>query len=122
VGIRFGAHTESHPILSRCSLKEQRNEITGSQNALTRLVRYPSSVFAYPNGQRGDWSRETERIVAESGFTAALTTLTGTNTPHTPRFALRRITMDRTDDFDSFLLAVSCVRGLLQMLRGMFKP
>jgi peptidoglycan/xylan/chitin deacetylase (PgdA/CDA1 family) len=110
--IAFGAHTKSHPILSRTSIFDQRDEIGESRRVVSQSLGSVSSVFAYPNGQPGDWTPETEETLQELGFSAALTTIPGVNTRRTNPYAMRRITMDSSEDWDIFLLATSGVLGL----------
>lgn len=96
-GMALGAHTQTHPILSHLSFEEARTEIVGSKLALEQQGFTVSHVFAYPNGQLGDWTDKTEQIVRDASFTAALTTVQGVNTRETNLFRLKRITMDGTD-------------------------
>jgi hypothetical protein len=68
-GISFGAHTKSHPILARESKKiiddrEAKEALESKGIAL-------SSVFAYPNGQPGDWNEDVEQVVARTGLSSA---------------------------------------------------
>lgn len=117
-GIRMGAHTKTHPILSRLSETEMRAEIVGSKLTLQQHGFDTSAVFAYPNGQPGDWTDATERNATESGFSAALTTVEGVNTRKTPPMRLRRMTMDGTsDDLAQFASIVSGVRLYISQLK-----
>lgn len=120
--IRFGAHTESHPILRNVPLTQARSEITASRDIVRKNAGDVSQIFAYPNGQHDDWSPEIETVLAESGFKGALTTLPGSNTGGTPAFRLRRISMDGTDDWNTFLATESGVRGFIQNIRSRCAP
>ncbi len=115
--ITFGAHTKSHPILGRLPFDAAASEILESRDIVKSHTSSVSTVFAYPNGQQEDWTPEIESLLAKNGFSGALTTVSGTNTPQTPRFALQRYTMDNTDDWDSFIATESGFRGILQTLR-----
>jgi peptidoglycan/xylan/chitin deacetylase (PgdA/CDA1 family) len=115
--VTFGAHTMSHPILSTLSRDDQLKEIRDSRAALSDSGIRVSPVFAYPNGQPGDWNSETEALLQQEQFTAALTTREGVNTAATPPFALRRMVLDDTDDFAVFANVVSGVRLFLKSLR-----
>lgn len=117
-GITFGAHTKSHPILSRETPEQIKEEIRGSKIALERLCGKISTVFAYPNGQIGDWNEETERTVISSGFEAALTTIEGVTTRKTHPLRLKRITMDGTDDGPTFAVITSGVRAYLRRAKS----
>jgi hypothetical protein len=114
--IMFGAHTESHPILSTLPRAEAAREIERSLSVLEQHCTASSSVFAYPNGQPGDMTEETRALVAEAGFTAAVTTIPGWNTSATDPFMLRRFTLDASDSFELFVLTVTGTRHVITSL------
>ncbi len=113
-GITFGAHTKTHPILATQDIDTQREEIAGSKQELEAFGVHVSSVFAYPNGQSGDWNADTERILEEAGFTHALTTFEGVNTAYTKPYHLKRFALDGTEDMALFANVVSGVRLFLK--------
>src|SRR5215213_544831 len=76
-GIEFGAHTMHHPILTRISLNQVREEVTESKARIEAELGEPVLGFAYPNGQSSDLSDSIEKIVADSGIRAAFTLLNG---------------------------------------------
>jgi peptidoglycan/xylan/chitin deacetylase (PgdA/CDA1 family) len=90
LGFSLGAHTVTHPILSRLTPERAREEIQGSKDAIERTVGVPVRAFAYPNGGPEDYSSTTVRIVQECGFRCAVSTRRGLNGPATPAFELRR--------------------------------
>jgi peptidoglycan/xylan/chitin deacetylase (PgdA/CDA1 family) len=63
--IEIGAHTMTHPILSRLPIDEQRAEIRDSKIHLENILSKPVIGFAYPNGS---FTQETEAIVKDLGF------------------------------------------------------
>jgi hypothetical protein len=80
--VRFGAHTETHPILGRCEDDRARAEIEESCRRLQAELRYPSPVFCYPNGMPGDFgSREWQVLKSLPGIVGAVAAV--------PRVALR---------------------------------
>jgi peptidoglycan/xylan/chitin deacetylase (PgdA/CDA1 family) len=80
--VRFGAHTETHPILGRCDDDRARAEIEESCRRVRTELRYPSPVFCYPNGMPGDFgSREWQVLRSIPGFVGAVAAV--------PRVALR---------------------------------
>ena len=90
LGIEVGAHTVTHPILSQVTGEEARTEIAGSAAAIRHGCGRSPRAFAYPNGQPDDYSERVISLVREAGFTCAVTTRFGVNTPGTPPFELRR--------------------------------
>jgi peptidoglycan/xylan/chitin deacetylase (PgdA/CDA1 family) len=90
LGFEVGAHTVSHPILSRLSREEAWQEIHGSRTTIERMLGIRPRVFAYPNGGAEDVTATTMSLVREAGFACAVTTRRGLNTPTTPVMELRR--------------------------------
>lgn len=66
----IGAHTVSHPMLSRLPLEKQKEEIVCSKDKLERLIGEPVTSFAYPHG---DYSDDTLRLLRQSNFKNACT-------------------------------------------------
>ncbi len=71
--IEFGGHTHTHPILGRCSLETQREEIFHSRLRLSEELGRAPGLFAYPNGKRGDYNDGTIRLLREAGYRAGFT-------------------------------------------------
>ena len=120
-GIRFGAHTLTHPILSHMGEQEAADEIEKSKHDLEIHGFSLSPVFAYPNGQSGDWNGWTELALQKMGFAAALTTVEGWNTARTPPYRLHRFAMDRTgESIAEFAGIASGVRLYLSRIKKIF--
>jgi len=98
-GMEIGAHTVSHPILTRLSSAAARTEIEASRTFLAELLGEPIELFAYPNGKFGqDYSQEHADMVAKLGFLAAVATDPGVSTRHSDPFRLPRFTpWDRSE-------------------------
>jgi peptidoglycan/xylan/chitin deacetylase (PgdA/CDA1 family) len=90
LGWAIGAHTVSHPILSRMGAEQAAREIGGSRQMIQASCGLGPRAFAYPNGQPEDYTETTVRLVREAGFDCAVTTRFGMNGPATPSFELRR--------------------------------
>ncbi len=95
--ITFGAHTVTHPILTRMSLAEAAEEIKASKEAIEEKLKSPVRVFAYPNGRQDDFNESIKQVLKEAGFLCATTILWGTNSIDTDPFELRRIGIWDTD-------------------------
>ncbi|MCC7181961.1 MAG: polysaccharide deacetylase family protein [Rhodocyclaceae bacterium] len=92
-GMGVGAHTRTHPILTRLDTAEARAEIAGGRAELEAITGRRVELFAYPNGRPGrDYGAEHVAIVRELGFLAAVTTAAGVATTGTDRFQLPRYT------------------------------
>jgi peptidoglycan/xylan/chitin deacetylase (PgdA/CDA1 family) len=94
-GVSFGAHTVSHPILSRIPIHQARQEILKSKEDIEKNVEKPVSSFAYPNGKEADFNEDICDLVKESGCTFACTTIMGTINQHTDPYLLPRISLEK---------------------------
>jgi len=79
--ISFGAHTVSHPVLSRCSEEIQTLEILESKRRIEQELGEECAFFAYPYGKGDDYTEITKRIVTDAGFKFALTAESGSTKP-----------------------------------------
>lgn len=97
-GMDVGAHTVSHPILTRLEAPAAYAEIRDSKLQLEDLTGRAIRLFAYPNGvPRGDYSDEHVRMVREAGFDAAVSTAWGAASSDSDPYQLPRFTpWDRT--------------------------
>lgn len=91
-GIEIGAHTMTHPILTKVADEVARDEIVASKRALESMIDAPIKSFAYPNGKPGrDYAEQHVRMARESGFDCALSTAWGAATMASDRFQIPRI-------------------------------
>jgi hypothetical protein len=109
-GLYVGAHTRSHPLLSRITLEEARQEIVGSQEDIQRQVGRVWPIFAYPSGHPADLRAELMMILQQEGFRLAVTMIEGHNVMgRTPPLHLRRMGMAPHLSLDEFRLALTSV-------------
>ena len=66
--ITIGNHSETHPILSRCSNDQLIREIKGSKLYLEKLISKKVEYFAYP---KGDYNEKIVNFVKNTGYKAA---------------------------------------------------
>ncbi len=97
-GMTIGAHTVSHPILSRVDEQQARTEMTQSKQQLEAITGSTVTLFAYPNGKPGtDYTAAHVRLAHEAGFAAAVSTGWGAATKECDIFQIPRFTpWDRT--------------------------
>src|SRR5437899_3518051 len=88
-GHEIGAHTLTHPFLTKISLERAREEISASKKKLEDCFGQPIRHFCYPYG---DWNAAVCDLVRAAGYETACTTEFGVNTSATPAFELKRIT------------------------------
>lgn len=92
-GMTIGGHTVTHPILTRISDDQARQELADGKQHLEKLLGKPVTLFAYPNGKPGqDYGPQHARMAQELGFRAAVTTAPGVSDISTDRWQLPRFT------------------------------
>jgi peptidoglycan/xylan/chitin deacetylase (PgdA/CDA1 family) len=90
-GISFGAHTCSHPILTRVTREQALYEIAESKRRIKEKLGRQVVSFCYPNGLESDYDAELKGIVETQGFWGATTAVYGMNGRGSDRYELRRI-------------------------------
>ena len=109
-GISFGSHSVTHPILSRVTAVEAEREIVESKRRIEECLGVEVRTFAYPNGRPGDFDETTKRLLQNAGYTCAVTTTPGMNTPGQDPFELKR---GQPWDEDTATFALKfCLSGL----------
>lgn len=81
-GVTLGSHTRTHPLATRLSPEQARDEIRGSQQDLRREIGAALPIFCYPNGNH---SEVVARILEQEGIRLAFTTIPSLN--HLPAAA-----------------------------------
>src|SRR3989344_495152 len=95
--IEIGAHTVSHPRLSRISIEEQAKEIAESRQTLNRLLNMPINSFAYPFGGKGTFNEATMTLVRKNGFNYACANIHKRVTKKTQLYTLPRFVVRNWD-------------------------
>jgi peptidoglycan/xylan/chitin deacetylase (PgdA/CDA1 family) len=101
-GIEFGAHTVSHPRLTKIPLEKAREEIEESKREIEEKLGKQVKCFAYPYG---DYNEEIIEIVREVGFACAVSVHPFPISNRTNLYALGRI--DINSDFHYFKALLS---------------
>jgi peptidoglycan/xylan/chitin deacetylase (PgdA/CDA1 family) len=95
LGVEFGAHTRTHPILSLVTDQaELSGEILGSKRRLDEHLQIPCLHFAYPNGTLADYDGRCVACVQQAGFATAVAVERAFNYPGADRFRLARLDAD----------------------------
>lgn len=102
--VDFGSHSVDHLSMRHLSLAEMRKQAMVSKEVLEDALDVPVTMFAYPYGQRDDFSSVTGKIISEAGYELAVTTCWGTWNSEENLFRLKRIYFDQ-DDEDQILHA-----------------
>jgi peptidoglycan/xylan/chitin deacetylase (PgdA/CDA1 family) len=86
-GLVIGAHTRTHPDLTRLSAREADAEMVGSKRAIEDEIQRPVDAFAYPYG----CCNETVKNLASDHFTVACSTTLGFANSASDPLALERL-------------------------------
>lgn len=114
-GVTLGAHTQTHPILTRVSLENARAEIVNSQADLKREIGETRPIFSYPDGGHNDGIVQ---ILIEEGFALGFNGPTGVNNLQTcDPFRLRRINITPKSTPLIFRLRLTRWFGELEKIR-----
>jgi peptidoglycan/xylan/chitin deacetylase (PgdA/CDA1 family) len=109
-GIEFGAHTASHPILTRVTLEQAQDEIVKSKRRIEEEIGKRVVSLAYPNGGAADFSPEIMKIAGASGIDIAFSLLAGPTlykTVQAQPFSIRRIFLVHSDSFERFVMKLN---------------
>ena len=99
----FGAHTRTHPVLSRVSSEDElKGEIEGSKLRIEEMLDRSADHFCYPNGGPGDITPECVEAVRRAHFRTGVTTSKGLNYPSVDGYLLRRIGVEPDLDPEYF--------------------
>ncbi|MBZ5695436.1 MAG: polysaccharide deacetylase family protein [Acidobacteriia bacterium] len=113
-GVSFGAHTMTHPAVSRLDAAALENELGLSKRVLENGLDAPVEDFAYPFGKPDDCSPAAEEFLGRSGYRSAATTSEGHNAAGTNPCRLRRLQIGDSTAMSSFAFTVS--RMLLEAM------
>jgi peptidoglycan/xylan/chitin deacetylase (PgdA/CDA1 family) len=97
--VDIGAHTRTHPALTRLSDDAVRHEIAGSRAELAVQLGEAPTTFAYPAGLYGERER---RLVDEAGFTSAVTVRAGVNAAEADPLELARTLIYGEEPLETF--------------------
>jgi len=120
-GISIGAHTCTHPILTRQDTEVAATEIRESRRLLEEGLGRPVRHFAYPNG--GGVLNHDERVISlvrDAGFATATTSVNGPIRLGDDPYRLRRVGVAERHGTDGFRLNLE--RDRLFFLPGWKRP
>lgn len=113
--IDFGAHTVTHPILTRISPEQVRTEISDSKKKIEQELGRPVTSLAYPNGMKADFNDTVIQLTKESGFATAFTLLNGPTTSSEVKnmpYSIRRSFISHKHSLPQFSTLISPINRL----------
>lgn len=114
--IEFGAHTVTHPILTRVPIEQASFEICESKRRIEEETGKVVTALAYPNGGQADFSQPVMQAARDAGIEVAFSLLPGPTRYSTVRknaFSIRRIFLSYHDTFPRFVAKLSGLARLL---------
>ncbi|MCG3128949.1 MAG: hypothetical protein CHACPFDD_03845 [Phycisphaerae bacterium] len=121
-GMCIGSHTVTHQILGRASADRMREEARRSREIIEQRLGEPCTLFAYPNGQPGDFNAESEAALRAAGYVCGLVTETGFAARGDNPLALRRISMGNVFDRYRLLAELSGFQAWILRVRDGLWP
>jgi peptidoglycan/xylan/chitin deacetylase (PgdA/CDA1 family) len=106
-GVFFGAHTATHPAVSRLDPENLGEELGRSRQILENALQSEVRDFAYPFGKPGDCSIAAENFFVANGYRSAATTVEGCNTTRTNLYRLCRLQVDDDPSISYFAFRLS---------------
>lgn len=97
--MEIGAHSVTHPFLSRLSVARQQKEILQSKQCLESLLGHPVTSFSYPHGS---YVSDTVPLVREAGFECACSSISKRVLLSANRYLLPRLVVQ---DFPGAIFA-----------------
>tara|TARA_B100000408_G_scaffold138583_1_gene132799 strand:+ start:15223 stop:16236 length:1014 start_codon:yes stop_codon:yes gene_type:complete len=119
-GMMVGAHSYSHPILSRETDENAEYEITRSTNDVKENMSNPSSVFCYPIGRRQDFANREIELVKKLGYKAGVSSVPSAVDLRVPAdlYSLPRFSFPETNE--DFIQYASWIESFKNQLRRPF--
>jgi peptidoglycan/xylan/chitin deacetylase (PgdA/CDA1 family) len=114
MGVGIGAHSVTHPILSRESQERVHSEVTACKDKLESVIGKPVSLFAYPNGRREDFNSVVKQELVWAGYSAAFTTIHDLYRPGGDLFEVPRISLSNQWSYEEFETRLT---GILKAFR-----
>ncbi len=110
-GIEFGAHTLTHPILSRVDDPEQLDrEIREPKRRIEQELDREAIHFCYPNGQAEDFTPAIVERVRAAGFQTATVAIQGLNRRGADAFRLSRVAVEPDREWGEFTRYIAGLR------------
>ncbi len=109
--VEIGAHTCSHPFLTKLPLKHACEEILQSKKKLEEILQEKIKYFSYPHG---DYSNEIISKVSKH-FTLAFTINRGTNGRGSIRHKLNRNSVKRKQSLSSLRKYIFCIYDFIRL-------
>jgi len=102
--VSFGAHSMTHPHLTRVSEDQARAEVRDCRDQMFRIFGADVRTFAFPYG---DFDQNTVSLCREAGYQRAFSIIPQVTDPAADEFVRGRVAVDPTDGPIEFYLKMS---------------
>ncbi|HMI50444.1 MAG TPA: polysaccharide deacetylase family protein [Candidatus Saccharimonadales bacterium] len=106
-GVSFGAHTMTHPVVSRLTETELYAELADSKKLIEDRIQQPALDFAFPFGKLDECGHRAMTTLSQLGYRSAATTIEGVNVPGSNPFFLKRVSYCEERSLAIFALQLS---------------
>ena len=126
MGVSFGSHGMTHSILTKIPKEELSYEIEASKLLIKKRTGISVKFFAYPNGQAGDFDKNTVQALKETNYEAGFSLLKSSNNKTSDMFALKRLCISNNSSdslFNNFSPSLFDIEilGLFRLLKTSLK-
>ena len=112
--ITIGAHSHTHPILSRMPPQEAKEDIFISKKVIEENLGIKVKHFAFPNGREEDFTEELRDYCRKIGFESVASVVYGVNNGHNGNvMSLKRIGARSP----VWMMAGELLRGMIRFYR-----
>lgn len=101
-GVSFGAHTMTHPIVSRLEVNQFPAELMDSKKLLESRIGEPIDDFAFPFGKPEDIGTTARAYLGQCGYRSAVSTVEGYNLCDSDLLGLCRIQVNDCSSIEEF--------------------
>lgn len=98
-GFQFGSHSHTHPILTQLADADVMFELSESKERLEKVLGREVKYFCYRGGH---FNEKVKKLVRDAGYSGAVCSKAGVNTPASDILELCRIGIRGTDDIRQF--------------------
>jgi peptidoglycan/xylan/chitin deacetylase (PgdA/CDA1 family) len=103
--MEIGSHAASHPILSRLTDKEMKQEIIDSKQTIESITKKECRTIAYPVGERNAFTEKVQEVSEAAGYEYGLSYISGNNkSKDLKKYSLARLHVERYTNHEEFKL------------------
>ena len=114
--VEFGSHTVTHTVATVLPVPELEDELRNSKATIEAELGREVTSFAYPFGQRGDYSNASASLIKKTGYRCALVASGGFVSPRTDAWQLPRIGVSGMDHIAAFAAKLAGIESVARSM------